>query len=110
MEGKRATELAGKRRLWQERLDEWKASGLTQAGYCRQHNLDTRNFQYWKKKMEPKTGASATLVEVPAGILSRSLSSSHQLCLVVDGRYRIEIPPGFDAYTLGQLIRVLDRR
>jgi hypothetical protein len=108
MEVKRATELAEKRRLWQGRLDEWKASGLTQAGYCRLHNLDTRNFQYWKKKIEPKSCASATLIEVPAGILSQW--TSNQLCLVVDRRYRIEIPQGFDANTLQQLIGVLDRR
>ncbi|MFZ0930815.1 MAG: hypothetical protein WAN11_19570 [Syntrophobacteraceae bacterium] len=110
MEGKRGAELAEKRRLWQERLGEWKASGLTQAGYCRLHNLDARNFQYWKKNIEPKPCASAALVEVSADILSRGPSSTHPLCLVIDGRHRIEILPGFDAHTLDRLIRVLDRR
>ena len=105
MEGK--SELAEKRRLWQGRLEEWKASGLTLVEYCRLHNLDARNLQYWKKKILPKPRTTAALVEIP-GILPRSLPGS-QLCLVIDGRSRIEIAPGFDADTLGRLLGVFDR-
>jgi hypothetical protein len=109
MEGKRAVEFAEKRRLWQGRLDEWKDSGLTQAGYCRLHNLDARNFQYWKKRILSKSRAAAALVEIPVGALSGRLPAGPTLCLVIDGRNRIEITPGFDADTLDRLIRVLNR-
>lgn len=47
MEGRKAAELAEKRRLRQARSDECKSSGPNQAGYCRLHNLDSRNLQYW---------------------------------------------------------------
>lgn len=109
MEGRRAVEYAEKRRLWQGRLDEWKDSGLTQAGYCRLHNLDARNFQYWKKRILPESCAAAALVEIPVGALSRRLPVGPTLCLVIDGRYRIEIAPGFDADSLDRLVRVLNR-
>jgi len=39
MESTRDFELAEKRRLWQERLDEWKAGGLTQAEHCRRNRI-----------------------------------------------------------------------
>ena len=109
MESKRAVELAEKRRLWETRLEGWRESGLTQVEYCRLHNLDTRNFQYWKKKILPKP-LGAALVELPAQFLTNpSLPASSPLCLVINGRFRIEVSSGFDVGTLERLIMVLNR-
>ncbi len=109
MESNRAIELAEKRRIWRERLDEWEASGLTQVNYCRLHNLDTRNFQYWKRKTLPKP-CTPTLVELPTQLVSQSTRpAGSPLCLVVNARFRVEVSPGFDADTLDRLIKVLYR-
>lgn len=110
MEGKRAVGYAEKRRRWQIRLDEWKKSGLTQAEYCRRNNLRGHRFLYWKKRLLAK-GCVAALVEVPPEIVSLSASAQKSpLCLIIDGRFCVEIAPGFDADTLDRLIGVLDRR
>jgi hypothetical protein len=110
MKGKRVAELAEKRRLWQKHLSRWESSGLGQGEYCRQNNLRTNIFLYWKKKLLTKS-SSAALVEIPTVILSGSASAQKSmLCLVVGGRYRIEIPQGFDVHTLDRLIHFLDRR
>ncbi len=110
MESKRAVEYAEKHRLWQKRLAEWKRGGLPQAEFCRRNNLDPRNFLYWKKKILPSL-CTASLVELPAKLVTQSsLPASLPLCLVIDGRFRIEIAPGFDADTLYRLIGVLGTR
>ncbi|HQN18618.1 MAG TPA: hypothetical protein PKV86_05755 [Syntrophobacteraceae bacterium] len=109
MESTRAFALAEKRRLWQGRLDDWKASGLTQVEYCRRNNLDPRKFLYWKNRFLPKPKA-ATFVELSAPLIAQCRPASSPLYLVIDARYRIEITPGFDADTLGRLIGVLDRQ
>ena len=36
---------------WKSHLDAWQASGLTQAAYCRQHELVYCQFTYWKQKL-----------------------------------------------------------
>jgi hypothetical protein len=36
--------------FWQQHIAQWQASGLSQAGYCRQHELTAHQFSYWKCK------------------------------------------------------------
>ncbi len=71
MKGKRVAELAEKRRLWQEHLSRWESSGLSQVEYCRQNNLRTNIFLYWKKKLLSKSSVPS-LVEIPTAILPGS--------------------------------------
>jgi len=40
---------------WCKRIEEWKQSGLNQAGYCRDHNGSLATFGYWKRKMKRPT-------------------------------------------------------
>lgn len=102
MEKNRAAERAEKRRLWEVRLKNWKASGLSQAQYCREHGLGVHRFIYWKKRIMPE---KISLVELPIPGLLRSLPA---LCLVVGEHYRIEIQEGFDAASLQQVIRIVN--
>ena len=43
-----------RRPFWQEHLREWSESGLTQADYCRQHQLSAAAFGWWKRRLEGK--------------------------------------------------------
>ena len=40
--------------FWQEHLRAWSQSGLTQADYCRQHQLSAPAFGWWKRQLEGK--------------------------------------------------------
>ena len=40
--------------FWQKHLRAWSRSGLTQADYCRQHQLSAPAFGWWKRKLEGK--------------------------------------------------------
>ena len=109
METRRAAELGRKLGSWQEHMSRWEVSGLSQIEYCRRNRVNIKSFTYWKKKIFAKSSL-ATLVEVPAQILSHSAEPERPpLCLVVHGQYRIEIGSGFDADTLDRLIGVLGR-
>ena len=41
----------GKRAEWQKRLDDFEASGLTVAQFCRQVGVTPHTFYYWKKRV-----------------------------------------------------------
>lgn len=65
--------------FWQHHLAQWQASGLSQAGYCRQQELSAHKFSYWKRKLqipcksvahEPATGFAR--VQVDTGVISSS--------------------------------------
>jgi hypothetical protein len=38
------------REIWFNRIEYWRKSGLSQAEYCRQHNLKPSNFYNWSIK------------------------------------------------------------
>ena len=66
--------------FWQHHIAQWQASGLSQAGYCRQQELCAHKFSYWKRKLqtpckpvvahEPATGFAR--VQVDTGVESSS--------------------------------------
>ncbi len=43
--------------FWQQHLRAWSESGLTQADYCRQHQLSAAAFGWWKRQLEGKPKA-----------------------------------------------------
>jgi hypothetical protein len=96
--------LEERRRSWEDHLEQWRGSGLSQAEYCRRHGLSIKTFGYHKRTM----GKSALcLVEVP--LAAAVCVAPKPLILVVGSRYTIQIEAGFDADTLGQLLEVLER-
>lgn len=54
---------------WQNHLDNWARSGLSQASYCRNNDLDYDRFRRWKERLSayPSTSTSIKLVEVKRG-------------------------------------------
>ncbi|WP_416183045.1 IS66 family insertion sequence element accessory protein TnpA, partial [Methylicorpusculum sp.] len=38
--------------FWQHHIAQWQASGLSQAGYCRQQALSAHQLSYWKRKLQ----------------------------------------------------------
>ncbi|MGB5620557.1 MAG: hypothetical protein WBM78_27195 [Desulfobacterales bacterium] len=46
----RAEQLEQKRSYWKQQIDCWQETGLTQAEYCRRHNLKHHQLVYWKKR------------------------------------------------------------
>ena len=50
---------------WQNHLDNWARRGLSQAAYCRNHDLDYGRFRKWKERLStyPSTSTLIKLVE-----------------------------------------------
>ena len=38
---------------WQERIDNWSQSGLSQAAYCKSHDANYHQMIYWSNKLSP---------------------------------------------------------
>jgi len=65
-----------RRRLWQQRIEDWQASGLSGMAYCQQQSLTYCRFVYWRKKLtEPEASfpeqpvSSPGFAKVPAKCL-----------------------------------------
>lgn len=63
------SKLTANQRRWQSIIDDCNQSGLTQAEYCRQHNLNPQQFYAWKhqlkvKQQSAKNGKTGTFLPV----------------------------------------------
>lgn len=38
--------------FWRKHVEQWHSSGLSQAAYCREHQLNQVNFSYHKRKQQ----------------------------------------------------------
>jgi hypothetical protein len=106
----RAEELEQKRSYWKQHIDSWQEAGLTQAEYCRRHNLKHHQLVYWKKRFShPETDVSFVPLKLE-DLLDRSAPSPPDLAslsLVINTHFKVDIKAGFDAQLLRQLIFVL---
>ena len=40
--------------FWQQHVSQWLSSGLTQAQYCKKHELNPQRLSHHKRKLETK--------------------------------------------------------
>jgi len=98
-----------RRRQWQEHIEQWQSSGLTQKEYCRRNGFKWSTFHYWRKRLATSE-AAVTLVQVPVGFNGDgSVASGHGLTLLLGDRYKVEIGDNFNASTLARLVDTLGR-
>ena len=104
----RAEQLEQKRTYWRQHIDSWQETGLSQAEYCRRHNLKHHQLVYWKKRfVNTETAVSFVPLKLE-GLLDIPIQPDHaSLCLVINNHFKIEISTGFDPQLLRQLIFAL---
>lgn len=98
-----------KQQLWSDRIADWKDSGLSQKRYCLQHQLTYSTFVYWRGRLKRLNGDDPAPGKV--NFLPVTLKQENQatLTLRVNGRYSIEIHPGFDPDLLGKVIQAVQQ-
>lgn len=88
-----------KRAYWQEQIERWKQSGLSQRAYCRHNGLKYRQWVYWKKRTssveKPIMFVPLRIAEAPEGSVIR---------VITPNGFKIELE-GACAASIGRLIR-----
>jgi hypothetical protein len=104
-------ELAqNKASVWQQHIEGWETSGLTQVIYCQQHAISLASFGYWRtrlKRVQPDKNDQ----EIETRFLSVQLmSSQHEalLTLRTSQNLSIDVSRGFDPQLLKEVLQVLD--
>lgn len=101
--------------FWTAAVQACERSGLTQQEFCKAQGLCPSTFRYWKKELSAKGAVppkpAQELVPVPVTIQPPSFpkaESSGSISLTVRDRYLLDIPDGFQAATLEQILLVLE--
>lgn len=98
-----------KEKYWQEQLENWCNSGLSQAEFSRQVGISKRSLGYWKRKFEnkqnPVKGQAVVAVSLP---YEGSTEQDFQPIIIHAWHgLRIEIPVDFSPESLEKIIHVL---
>ena len=95
--------------LWQQHIEGWETSGLTQLMYCQQHAISLGSFGYWRtrlKRMPPDENGR----ETEARFLPVQLMSNQRdplLTLRTHQNVSIDVSGGFDPQLLKEVLQVL---
>jgi hypothetical protein len=85
-------------------LNEWRASGLSMAAFCRAHGLKVKRLERWHRRLRDDQQPDET--RFVSFAMEPSVVSPQPICMLL-GEVRVEIPPGFHEETLLRLVRVL---
>ena len=75
---------------WQEHLDAWHQSDLTQEAYCADHGLSVKSFYRWRRKQKESIAAGKPLTLVPVSV--GGWAAQDVVRLRSPGGWRIEVP------------------
>jgi hypothetical protein len=104
---------------WQQHVSAWSTSGMTQAAYCRQHQLNATTFNGWvvmdRKASPTTTSAPRTIVPVViqptshAASLAASMATPRQPSLVLQrgNGWQLHLPADIQVAWLAQLLTTL---
>ena len=92
------------RREWEKRIAHWRASGLSMAAYCREHELSYTPLVRWRRRLEQGAVARPALTLIP--VVSPAPSRCPIVIRLACG-IGIEVAAGFDAVLLSTVVRAL---
>ena len=99
---------SAKRQFWQQHIEEWRGSGISQAAYCRHHDLKPHQFTYWKNRLS-ESDAGVSFVQLPVANTLPVVSGCVKVSLFTCNGYRIDIGTGFDPLMLKQLVQTVEQ-
>jgi hypothetical protein len=87
---------------WEFKLENWRASGLSGAAWCRENDINYPVFMYWRRRIEvPTQKEVSTFVE---------LTSPLNQTTGIDVEYRgvtLHLSKDFDATTFQRCLQLL---
>ncbi|WP_415717791.1 IS66 family insertion sequence element accessory protein TnpA [Maridesulfovibrio sp.] len=100
--------MKNKQQFWKKHITAWKGSGLSQAEYCRKHDIPVKTFGYHKRRMT-SAAKPQKIIAVPAtaAILADKSQSGKSIKLHLPMGLHIEIAPDFCQQTLKRLLEVV---
>lgn len=92
---------------WLKHIEDWQRSGLSQAAYCRQHDLNANSFTGRLSEFRKQANsAPPELIPVQVNVDAES-SSTNNLVLTMKN-CRLELPTPVSTQWLADLLRCLN--
>lgn len=71
---------------WEDKLNNWRSSGLSIKAWCRKNNVADHLFHYWKRKLQKKnpdtTASNSTFIELRDPQNTPCIEIEFQQCVI----------------------------
>jgi len=98
--------IANKRKYWQNLIDEWMDSDLTQKAFCAERGIGISSFYSWKSRLSNKDRKPLSKPFIPIEIQKQATSTSLMRILLKTG-VRIDLPINTSVDKLSSIFRLL---
>ena len=101
---------AQKKTYWQEHIQAWRQSGLSQEHFCKARSLALSTFQYWRRKIGEGSKDSPRFYPLAVMPSLEAPNKTPGILRVIlgDRRFVLEIGEDFSETTLKKLIVALE--
>lgn len=92
-----------RRLMWQERVDQCRASGMSVAAWCRENEVPEQQMYYWLRKFRSEEADEDDIQWVQLGRWDRQDAmrmTEESVVRIHIGRAMVEVQPGFDPVLL----------
>jgi transposase-like protein len=89
-------------RFWQQHVDVWRASGLTQKQYSKRHGLNAMTLANWSSVLQRRLRAKPGQALVPVRVVGEQVPAS--AIEVQRGALRLLVPVGTDPHWVAALL------
>lgn len=93
-----------KEKLWEQRIQKWKASGLSQKRWCEDNGVAPSSFHYWLSKKQNQQLSAKGFTE----LTDRAIAALGSGLVIRLGSLVIQLDKDFDELTLHRLLRSLE--
>lgn len=96
------------RQDWPKHIKQWRESGLNQADYCRQHDLNSRLLSLYNTKFKKSSVVkNKNFVKIPQRIVTEMKSSEYSYEISLPGNINIRLGNNFNTESLKIIIKIL---
>jgi hypothetical protein len=96
---------------WRRHVEAWRESGLSQADYCRQQNLNPKTFSLWTRRVQDdlslSMGSPLELIAVQVAPSAPVASTSASVMLRLANGVQLELSTAASPGWLAELLRCL---
>lgn len=85
--------------IWQQHIDDWRQSKLSQKEYCQRNDISFSSFSYWRTRFNRVAKSSRKFIPVSGG------SSHSVICLFLPGGLRLDVP----SHALAEVLPIVYR-
>jgi hypothetical protein len=98
---------ARKEQQWRRWILQWGRSGLSVRAFCTRHGLTQASFYLWRRELQRRDEETVSFVPVEV-VASEPSGLTGGIEILLAGKRRVRVKPGFDVVTLQRVIAVLE--